>query len=133
MELCEAAEELGIDIDPDGLVEDREEIISSKLTLARSAETLSLPTFLDNYTKNIAILPLVNIFDIYNYLISFSDYEHASFRDFTKMEGYTMGKDGYVIDIEFAKYPNTVSEVFAIKKRVKPRTQEKDPITKLKY
>ena len=42
MELCEAAEELGIDIDPDGLVEDREEIISSKLTLARSGETLSL-------------------------------------------------------------------------------------------
>ena len=75
----------------------------------------------------------MNIFDIYNYLISFSDYEHASFRDFTKMEGYTMGKDGYVIDIEFAKYPNTVSEVFAIKKCVKPRTQEKDPITKLKY
>ena len=37
-----------IDIDPGGLVEDREEIISSKLTLARSAETLSLPTFLDN-------------------------------------------------------------------------------------
>ena len=95
MELCEAAEELGIDIDPGGLVEDREEIISSKLTLARSAETLSLPTFLDNYTKNIAILPQVNIFDIYNYLISFSDYEHASFRDFTKMEGYTMAKDGY--------------------------------------
>ena len=133
MELCEAAEELGIDIDPDGLVEDREEIISSKLTLARSAETLSLPTFLDKYTKNIAILPQVNIFDIYNYLISFNDYEHASFRDFTKMEGYSMAKDGYVIDIEFARYPNTVSEVFAIKSRVKPRTQEKDPITKLKY
>ena len=95
MELCEAAEELGIDIDPGGLVEDWEEIISSKLTLARSAETLSLPTFLENYTKNIAILPQVNIFDIYNYLISFSDYEHASFHDFTKMEGYTMAKDGY--------------------------------------
>ena len=31
VELCEAAEELGIDIDPDGLVEDREEIISSNL------------------------------------------------------------------------------------------------------
>ena len=44
-----------------------------------------------------------------------------------------LGRAEYVIDIEFAKYPNTVSEVFAIKSRVKPRTQEKDPITKLKY
>ena len=44
-----------------------------------------------------------------------------------------LGRAEYVTDIEFAKYPNTVSEVFAIKSRVKPRTQEKDPITKLKY
>ena len=44
-----------------------------------------------------------------------------------------LGRAEYVIDIEFAKYPNTVSEAFATKSRVKPRTQEKDPITKLKY
>ena len=38
------------------------------------------------------------------------------------MAGYT--KDAYVIDIEFAQYPNAVSEV---------RTQKKDAITKTKY
>ena len=90
VELCEAAEDLGIDIDPDGLVEDREYVIASKLKIPNTDQTLTLPNFLDNFTDNIAILPQLNIFDVYNYLTSFSEYEHSAFRDLKSMEGYTM-------------------------------------------
>ena len=33
LELCQLAENVGIDIDPDGLIEDREEIIKDKLDI----------------------------------------------------------------------------------------------------
>ena len=62
----------------------------------------------------------------------YADYCHASFRDYEKMEGYTMAKDGYVLDLQFAKYPDT-PQFMGIKSKVKPRRQEKDPITKLKH
>ena len=41
-------------------------------------------------------------------------------------------KDGYIMDIVFKCYP-TNNNVFAIKSKVKPRTRDKDPITKLPY
>ena len=83
VKLSKAAEELGIDNDLDGL-ENQEEIISLNLTLARCAATLSHPTLLDNYIKNVAILQQVNILDIYNYLISFRDHEQSPFCDYKK-------------------------------------------------
>ena len=42
---------------------------------------------------NIAILSLITLFDIYNDLMSFDDHDHVSFRDYEKMEGYTIAKD----------------------------------------
>ena len=130
VELCNSAALIGLQIDPDGLVEDREEVVLSKLRLEQSL--LPLPSLLDYYSNNIAIVPQVNIFDIYNYLVTFRDYDHAIFRDVTKMEGYSMAKDGYVLEMKFAQYRNH-NGVYAVLAKVKPRVQERDPLTKMKY
>ena len=127
VELCSEAARLGLEIDPDGLQEDRQHILNSKLNVC--GMSLKCPTLLDNFTQNIAILPMLSIFDIYNYLMCFDGYSHASFRDYTSMEGYTMAMDGYVTEMRFANYDNT--QYIAIKSKVKPRTQQKDPVTKL--
>ena len=78
----------------------------------------------DIMTNNIALLPSLSIFDIYNYLAGFDEFEHSTFRDFKKMESYTLAIEGYVIDIEIATYRN---DVFALRSQVEPRTSEKDP------
>ena len=113
VELCHSTVLIGLQIDPDGLVEDREELVSSKLIHVLGQ---SLLTLLDYYFNNISIIPQVNIFDIYNYLVTFRDYDHAIFRDYMKMEGYSMANDGYVLEMKFAH-----SGVYAVLGKVKPR------------
>lgn len=130
VQLCSDAESMGLEIDPDGLHEDRAEILAKKLVIGDV--TLQCPTLLTNCTNNIAVIPLLSICDLYSYLMSFDDYTLATFRDVEKMEGYTMAMDGFVLDMDFAVYPET-PKFMALKSRVKPRTQEKDPITKLKH
>ena len=102
LELCIAAEQLGIEVDPDGLIEDRHEIVSSKLRV--EGGELEISPLLSYYSTNIVILPLLSIFDIYNYLISFTDYTQGSFWDVTKMEASSMAKDGYVRTVMAALY-----------------------------
>ena len=70
--------------------------------------------------------------DIYNCLITFADYDHAGLRDFRKMEGYTMHKDGFVLSIEADNFLGTEDFCF-VKANVKPRTRDVDPVTKLKH
>ena len=130
LELCIAAEQLGIEVDPDGLIEDRHEIVSSKLRV--EGGELEISPLLSDYSTNIVILPLLSIFDIYNYLISFTDYTHGTFWDVTKMEASAMAKDGYVRTVMAALYASH-DRYYAILSKVKPRTQEKDPISKLDH
>ena len=40
IELCEKAESLGIEIDPDGFIEDKENIILEKLNISDSCQSL---------------------------------------------------------------------------------------------
>ncbi|XP_052215606.1 uncharacterized protein LOC127834067 [Dreissena polymorpha] len=47
------------------------------------------------------------------------------------MEGYTMAKDGYVVYLESVPYINT--GYVAVKAHVKPRTNDKDPVSKKGY
>ena len=78
VELCLAASELGLEIDPDNdLTEDREEIIKDKLRTETGE--LCIPTLLSDYSASIGMLPTIGIFDIYNYLINFSEYSQATF------------------------------------------------------
>jgi hypothetical protein len=130
VQLCAAADELDIEVDPDGLVEDRAEVIQEKLAL--DGQQLTNPSILPDFTNDISVLPQISIIDMYNYLITFTDYEDATFRDYHRMEGYTLKKDGYILDMVFSCYP-TNNNVFAIKSRVKPRTRDNDPITKLPF
>ena len=96
VQLCSDAESMGLEIDPDGLHEDRAEILAKKLVIGDV--TLQCPTLLKNYTNNIAILPLLSICDLYSYLMSFDDYTLATFQDVDKMEGYTLAIDGLGCD-----------------------------------
>ena len=69
VQLCSDAESMGLEIDPDGLHEDRAEILTKKLQI--DDILLQCPTLLTNYTDNIAIIPLLSICDLYSYLMSF--------------------------------------------------------------
>ena len=124
------AQQLGLQIDPDWLTEDRAEVIEDKLKT--SSGSLVLPTLLEGYEPDLYILPDISIFDIYNYFMSFSNYDHATFRDVEKMEAYSMAKDGYVREVLVAQYLAPHIGYYAIKSNVKQRTQEKDPLTKRK-
>jgi hypothetical protein len=80
VEICEAADRLGIDVDPDGLLEDREDILREKLLIPEKA--------------------------------------------------FGLFEDGYVLDIECCSLGGHYSSV---KSNVRPRTNDKDPVSKLKY
>jgi len=128
VELCELAAEVGIEIDPDRLVEDRQDVINRKLCFVDVC--LTSPNKLSGIS-NISCVPVLSIFDIYNYLLGFSDYNHSTLRSYHQMEGYTMFKDGYVTNIQAVPYTNT--EYVAVKACVKPRTNDRDPVTKLSH
>ena len=120
---------MGIEVDPDGLLEDREDVLIEKLNIPNGQ--LTLPCILPGYGPQLDILPLVGVLDLYLYLKTFSDYDKASFRDARKMESYTMSQDGYVRDISCVKYPEPHSNYFGVMGKVKPRTNEQDPITQI--
>ena len=67
---------------------------------------------------------------MYNYLAGFDEYEHSTFRDYKEMEFYSLAVEGYVIDIKIATYGD---DNFSLSSQVKPRTREKDPISKLPF
>lgn len=133
LELCESAEKLGIEIDPDGLIEDRTEVINAKLKLS-DGSVLPNPEEIQNgeYTDNIDILPTIDIYQINWHLTLFEEYDHSAFTDLKSLPSYALAIDGYVESIEFYRYP-TKQDYIAIKGKVKPRTRDSDPITKLKH
>jgi len=130
MRLCEFADEVGLVVDPDGLIEDRDEVIRSKLTTP-DGTLLNNPQLMTG-SKDLHRLPPLSVFDLYNYLLGFSEYSHNSLREFHKMEAYGLFQDGYVQDLEVVTYDDSAAFT-AVKCRVKPRTNENDPATKLPY
>ena len=132
--LCEAAEDIGIEVDPDGLLEDREEILKEKLT-THDNERLKNPV-LEVKSDDLSKLPQISIFDIYNYLLAFKMYDHITLRNYQRMEGYSMFEDGYVLDVKTTTCSSDNGQhdkYFAIISNVKPRTNEKDPVSKKPY
>jgi len=100
--LCINAEELDIEIDPDGLSENSASVITTKLT-TDDGFVLRSPQHLAG-TANMSGLPEISIFDIYNYLLSYEEFTHASLREYHKLEGYCMFKDGYVKQLETVSF-----------------------------
>lgn len=122
-ELCNLAGEIGLQVDPEACVEDREEVIGSKLI---DGETrLTNPGQLIG-SANISILPVFSVFDICSYLMS-KDIALTSIRDYRRSEAYSLMQDGYVQDI--AALELNVHGYFAIKASVKPRTRAQDPVS----
>ena len=100
--LCINAEEINIEIDPDGLSENSASIITTKLT-TDDGFVLQSPQHLAG-TANMSGLPKLSIFDIYNYLLSYEEFTHAGLREYHKLEGYCMFKDGYVKQLETVSF-----------------------------
>ncbi len=119
-ELCILAQEIGLSVDPDSIEEDREEVLSSKLKLENGSQ-LENPQKLNGDT-NLVPLPPLSIFDIYTFCLDFQDYHHKDFRQYHKMEAYTMALDGYVMSVKVCPYPN-MQDYCAVRATVKPRTR----------
>ncbi|XP_070186554.1 uncharacterized protein [Littorina saxatilis] len=123
-ELCRLAKEVGLQTDPDGYIEDREEVIGSKLV--DGSVTLTNPGLIDG-SDNLSILPAFSVFDICSYLLS-KNVPLTSIRDYRRSEAFSLMQDGYVTRVETVQIPN-VQGYFALKAAVKPRTRDKDPVS----
>ena len=88
--------------------------------------------FLCDTADDLFVFPPISIFDLYNDLKPCKDFDHASMRDVTKMEGYQMLVERYVQFVSPGIFPETDKHCFVIA-HVKPRTNDKDPIAKLPY
>lgn len=100
-ELCKFATEVIIEVEPDGLVKDREKVLWTKLH--GNGQTLVNPQLLVG-TGDLSRLPSFSIFDMYNFLLSHEGFTHESLQEYQKQEGYTMFKDGYAISLTSATY-----------------------------
>jgi hypothetical protein len=129
-EMCALARETCADVDPDGLNEDIGDIIATKLRVGVD-DNLTLPSLLEG-SWDLSSIPEFTVIDIYNYLMTFSQYDHTVLRYYYKMEGYTMFKDGFVLEVQGVRF-NCRTDYAAVKAKVKPRTNDRDPLTKLDH
>jgi hypothetical protein len=65
-----------VELDPDGLLEDREDILKEKST-THDNEMLKNPV-LEVKSDDLSKLRQISIFDIYNYLLGFKLYDHST-------------------------------------------------------
>ena len=117
---------MNIEVDPDGIHEDKSTNIRNKLTTKDDIE-LKVP-FLCDTADDLFVFPPISIFDLYNDLKPCKDFDHASMRDVTKMEGYQMLVERYVQFVSPGIFPETDKHCFVIA-HVKPRTNDKYPIS----
>ncbi|GFO14914.1 hypothetical protein PoB_004141900 [Plakobranchus ocellatus] len=91
IELCSEAEYLGLEVDPDGILECRSDIFKSKLQVAQDDGTaFNLPLSpLVECDSNLSILPLfVTLFHALSYIAQSSNYSMRSLKHYPKLEGY---------------------------------------------
>ncbi len=130
IELCQEAYNLNIEVDPDGLLEDRQEILSTKL-IKNDGTHLPNPGSLKKNT-DLSPLPTITIIDLYNYLMQSQFNSHENLRDHRKLEGYTMAMDNHVEDLVGCQIEGH-NDYYVMAAKIKPRTREKDPVTNLKF
>ena len=93
LDLVKLAIDLKIEVDPDGIIEDREEIIAEKLTVEGN-KRLCNPVLLKSKSRDMSVLPPFSEYDILKYLEAFASFDAGSLRDLKKMEGYSLALDG---------------------------------------
>jgi len=96
LQLCLQAAETNTDVDPDSLKEDMNGIIAAKLRL-HTGDYLSQPLSCDG-DSDLSFVPAITVLDIYvldiyNHLMTFSQYNHPTLWDYKKLEGYQMYVD----------------------------------------
>ena len=111
-ELCNTAKKIYLEIDPDGTKDDKAKALESKL-LTSVGIKLKLP-FLCIPSNDLSVLPKLSIFDLYNHLANFDNFDMASMRDFEKMEGHQMFREKYVKEINPGSFENTHLYSFVI-------------------
>jgi len=123
--LCNLAVEVGLTVDPDGIVEDKGQLTTHDELVLTNLQLLS-------GSKDLHELPPLSVFDLYNYLLGFADSDHSSLREIHKMEGYGLFQDSFVRDLEVVKFDST-SAYSAVKCKVKPCTKDSDSARALPY
>ena len=81
-----AANTLGLEKDPDRLMEDGQAAIGKNCRQQVESK------------ENLLISLPIYMFDIYQYLLQFSD--HETLQNYEKLEGFTKYKDGHVLDVQ---------------------------------
>ena len=123
--------EQNLELDPEGLLEDREETVREKLHLLQGGLSLPSPDTL-TATPDLAGAPRITLRDVLNYQIEAkSVYSDGELKQPYRSEAWQMTRDNYVLEILYAEYEGT--KFVAIKSKVKPRTNQCDPVTKLPY
>lgn len=126
--LCQRSEELGLEVDPDGLLDCQAAIVREKLR--HLDQEFTLPTLLES-TYNLSVIPFLSYIDVFMYLGRCQEYTRASLRNYKNLEGYAMFKDGYVLDLKAGT--ENVDDYTFLCFKVKPRTNTKDPSTGLPF
>lgn len=133
VKFCLTASQIKLEIDPDKVEYDKSISVKAKLSSV-DGQFFKTPVLLNDFSANLSILPKISIFDIYNYLLTFKQYDHEKLRDYKDMEGFQMKEDRYVLDIKVAKCEtedNVKNDKYvSIVSKVKPRTRDKDPVSK---
>ena len=105
--LAELAAEINIEIDPDGLLEDREEVLRNKLNLLEDGESLPHPSSLTS-TADLTASPGISMRAIYNYqLEAKSQYSAGELKQPHNSDAWQMMRDKFAYDTMYAEFVNT--------------------------
>ena len=130
LDLCKAADDLQLEIDPEGILENKSDVIAKKLKLA-DGTNVTLPTLLET-TNDFSNIPRITEYDITLHMSRRQNVALPTLRDPKKMEGFGLFVDGYVLDLQATPYSNS-PYYSAVIGHVKPRTNAKDPTTGLPH
>ena len=123
-QLVQAALKYDIELDPDGVKEDRQEVLDQKLRLLEGGKCLPHPSTLTPTCSLIHVADL-QIADIYNYqLQAKEEYSFTAPRKHWESDAWQMMVDNHVLEIKSAHYDGTVFNL--VTSKVKPRTRS-DP------
>ena len=97
--MCQLACTNNLEVDPNCFLDNIAENIKSKLTI--SGKVIPDPgTFYGS--SDIALLPNIDNFDIYNYLNQFKElYAHKQLKAYRNLDGCELYEAGYVEKVEF--------------------------------
>ena len=130
IELCCLASANKLELDPNCFLDDIAQNIRDKLII--SGISIANPETLDG-TGDISLLPNIDHFDIYNYLIQFKDqYFHKQLKAFKSLDGYQLYNAGYVEKVELVTDVG-IENYCVIKFLVKPKQRKEDPINKTPF